>query len=98
MIAAAGGRYAAIAALTNIPATIFAVLLYEVFLADSDRPLTPQALEHVRLAHGNRRLTHTEEGPTVDASHIEKGQGSSGDSGKASVEAYEVAPEVRLRE
>jgi len=36
-IPAGGGRYAAIAALTNIPATLFAVFLYEIFLTDSDR-------------------------------------------------------------
>ena len=36
-IPAAGGRYAAIAALTNIPGTLFAVFLYEIFLTDSDR-------------------------------------------------------------
>ena len=34
---AAGGKYAAIAALTNIPATIIAVLIYEFFLTDPDR-------------------------------------------------------------
>ena len=36
---AAGGRYAAIAALTNIPATLFAICLYEIFFVDSDRGL-----------------------------------------------------------
>ena len=34
---AGGGPYAAIAALTNIPATLLAVCFYEVFLADSSR-------------------------------------------------------------
>lgn len=37
---ASGGRYAAIAALTNIPATLFAAFLYEFFLSDSDRGLS----------------------------------------------------------
>jgi hypothetical protein len=37
---ASGGTYAAIAALTNIPAMIFAVLLYEFFLTDPDRGST----------------------------------------------------------
>jgi hypothetical protein len=41
--------YCAIAALTNIPATLFAVFVYECFLADSARPINP---EHERyLAH-----------------------------------------------
>ena len=35
--AASGGSYAAIAALTNIPATLCAVIFYELFLADSSR-------------------------------------------------------------
>ena len=35
--AAAGGRYAAIAALVNIPAIVFGAYIYEVFLTDSDR-------------------------------------------------------------
>jgi glycerol uptake facilitator-like aquaporin len=34
---AAGGKYAAIAALTNIPAMIIAVLIYEYLLTDPDR-------------------------------------------------------------
>jgi hypothetical protein len=34
---ASGGSYAAIAALTNIPATLCAVLFYEFFLADTAR-------------------------------------------------------------
>lgn len=36
-ILASGGPYAALAALTNIPATMVGVLLYELFLADSQR-------------------------------------------------------------
>lgn len=34
---AAGGKYAAIAALTNIPATLFASLVYELIFVDSSR-------------------------------------------------------------
>jgi len=40
---AAGGRYAAIAALTNIPATVFAAFVYEMFLGSHTRILTPSA-------------------------------------------------------
>ncbi|EPS95510.1 hypothetical protein FOMPIDRAFT_1152048, partial [Fomitopsis schrenkii] len=42
---AAGGSYAAIAALTNIPATIAGGIFYYFILSDSDRVLTPAALE-----------------------------------------------------
>ncbi|KAH7908460.1 aquaporin-like protein [Hygrophoropsis aurantiaca] len=38
---AAGGPYAAISALTNIPATIFAALVYELFLGSATRTITP---------------------------------------------------------
>ncbi|KAH9894963.1 aquaporin-like protein [Cubamyces lactineus] len=38
---ASGGSYAAIAALTNIPATLLAVAFYEFVLADSSRVVTP---------------------------------------------------------
>jgi len=34
---AAGGKYAAIAALTNIPATLFATIVYELIFVDSSR-------------------------------------------------------------
>jgi hypothetical protein len=34
---ASGGKYAAVAALTNIPAMLFAIILYEIFLTDSAR-------------------------------------------------------------
>jgi hypothetical protein len=37
---ASGGKYAAIAALTNILAMLFAVILYEFLLADSSRGMT----------------------------------------------------------
>jgi len=91
---AAGGRYAAIAALTNIPATIFAVVLYEVFLTDSDRPITPQAMEHGHLAQGNRRVVQAEE-RALNADTVENGQSTGRGSGKASIETYEVAPGTR---
>ncbi|KAF8739413.1 hypothetical protein AX14_009783 [Amanita brunnescens Koide BX004] len=54
--AAAGGRYAAIAALTNIPATLFSVCLYEFFFADSDRVVPKAHLEYVRVAKNHKRL------------------------------------------
>ncbi|EIN03700.1 aquaporin-like protein [Punctularia strigosozonata HHB-11173 SS5] len=58
---AAGGRYAAIAALTNIPATMLAAAVYEFMFTDSSRVLTPAARDHLeghkahldRKAHGS---------------------------------------------
>jgi len=47
---AAGGPYAAIAALTNIPAMIIAVLIYEFMLTDSSRVL-PQAQRDFLIGH-----------------------------------------------
>ena len=44
LLTASGGRYAAIAALTNIPAILFGVTLYEFFLADSHRGASSSAL------------------------------------------------------
>lgn len=76
IVIAAGGRYAAIAALTNLIATIFAVVLYELLLVDSDKPLTPEAMMFGRLELGNRRL-HPQEIPEIEASVIDKGRNSS---------------------
>jgi len=89
---AGGGKYAAITALTNIPATLFAVILYEVFLVDSDRLVTPQALEFTHLAHGNRRFTSRH---ARDESTIERGYNPDDDSGKASITALEYASQTR---
>ncbi|KAG6813912.1 hypothetical protein H0H92_005761 [Tricholoma furcatifolium] len=47
---AAGGAYSAVAALTNIPATLFGAFLYEFFLTDSDR-----AFEYGVAHHNHRR-------------------------------------------
>ncbi|KAJ7204180.1 putative aquaporin 2 [Mycena pura] len=51
---ASGGAYAAIAALTNIPATLLAYVTYEFMLADSDRVVTSAHLEMIN-AHKNHR-------------------------------------------
>ncbi|KAG6813922.1 hypothetical protein H0H92_005771 [Tricholoma furcatifolium] len=53
---AAGGKYAAIAALTNIPATLFGGFLYEVFLTDSDRVVPTASLEYGNTLANHRRL------------------------------------------
>ncbi|KAI0371077.1 aquaporin-like protein [Pilatotrama ljubarskyi] len=51
--AAGGGSYAAIAALTNIPATLLAVAFYEFVLADSSRVITPAHVDFLagHIAH-----------------------------------------------
>lgn len=43
---ASGGSYAAIAALTNIPATLLATFVYELVLTDSSRGASPPVLSH----------------------------------------------------
>jgi len=55
---AAGGPYAAIAALTNIPATLLAALTYEFLHHDSSRVVAPAQAEQIRAyqAHLDRRL------------------------------------------
>ncbi|KAG9315326.1 aquaporin-like protein [Chiua virens] len=45
---ASGGPYAAIAALTNIPATLLAFFLYDTLLCSSTRTLTPQHVSFLR--------------------------------------------------
>ncbi|KAI6155692.1 aquaporin-like protein [Pisolithus tinctorius] len=45
---AAGGPYAAIAALTNIPATALAFIVYDLFLGSGTRTLTPYHVDFLR--------------------------------------------------
>ncbi|KAJ7633598.1 aquaporin-like protein [Mycena polygramma] len=51
---AGGGAYAALAALTNIPATLLSCVVYELMLSDSDR-VVPAAHLEVLNAHKNHR-------------------------------------------
>jgi len=53
---AAGGSYAAIAALTNIVATLFAFFVYEIFFVDSDRVVPKERVEYTRIATNHKRL------------------------------------------
>jgi hypothetical protein len=48
-LSASGGRYAALAALVNIPATLFGATLYEIFLTDTSRGLRSSHLTRVSL-------------------------------------------------
>ncbi|KAI0041921.1 aquaporin-like protein [Auriscalpium vulgare] len=77
---ASGGRYAAIAALTNIPATILAYLVYEIIFKDSSRIVTPAQKEfidghraheeHKAQMHQSRRLSNASD--VEDKGHEEK--------------------------
>jgi len=52
---AAGGPYAAIADLVNIPAIIFGAYLYEIFLTDSDRAVTSSQIDFHKYLHDHAR-------------------------------------------
>ncbi|KAJ6529688.1 aquaporin-like protein [Mycena capillaripes] len=70
---AAGGSYAAIAALTNIPATLLAHVVYELMLTDSDR-VVPAAHLEVINAHKNHRRMARAHTPDSDGHMEEKGR------------------------
>ncbi|KXN89102.1 Putative aquaporin-7-like protein 3 [Leucoagaricus sp. SymC.cos] len=53
-----GGRFAAISAPTNIPAMLFAALVYEMFLGDSRRVVTIEALNQMRVM--SNRITESD--------------------------------------
>jgi len=76
---ASGGRYAALAALTNIPATLFAAFLYEIFLTDSDRVVPGPNLDYL-AGHKNHLRVHIANGSDSVSSVTH---------GKAYVEALE---------
>ncbi|KAJ4481054.1 putative aquaporin 2 [Lentinula aciculospora] len=50
---AAGGRYAAIAALTSIPATMFGVFIHELFLTDYARVVPSAQREYMEVHHNH---------------------------------------------
>lgn len=47
--AASGGKYSAISTLTNIPATMLGVMIYEIFLTDSDRVMPAAQREYLNV-------------------------------------------------
>ncbi|TRM64676.1 putative aquaporin 2 [Schizophyllum amplum] len=55
---ASGGAYAAIAALTNIPAMLLAYVMYELLLMDTDRVIPAAQLDYLRV-HQNHARTGT---------------------------------------
>ncbi|KAI0683379.1 aquaporin-like protein [Cytidiella melzeri] len=94
---AAGGKYAAIAALANIPATILGAVFYEVFLLDSSRVITPIHVSHIgaHLAHQE----HCQHGKKPVRQDQETGKthqhGSFSDDGKAEIQTFEKANKSR---
>ncbi|KAH8822979.1 putative aquaporin 2 [Flagelloscypha sp. PMI_526] len=75
---ASGGSYAALAALTNIPAMLFAVFIYELFLSDSDRAIPAAQLEfqRVHMLHKRTGGQHAPEGSSTTSDVYEDGSGS----------------------
>jgi len=87
---ASGGAYAAIAALTNIPATILAVVVYEFFMVDSSRVLPPAQRDFLsgHKAHIDRKTDSNPANYYSNDKYIQE-NGSSTDDGKARVEMRE---------
>ncbi|KAJ7431661.1 aquaporin-like protein [Mycena galericulata] len=75
---AAGGSYAAIAALTNIPATLLACVTYELLLSDSDR-VVPAAHLEVINAHKNHRRMGAGRAHTPESESAHEGKGHVGE-------------------
>ncbi|KAF7335690.1 Glycerol uptake [Mycena venus] len=75
---AAGGSYAAIAALTNIPATLLACVVYELMLSDSDRVI-PNAHLEVINAHKNHRRMMRSQTPESDGNMNMENKGTVGE-------------------
>jgi len=81
---AAGGSYAAIAALVNIPATLLAAVVYELFLVDSDRVVAGSHLEFMNVAANHRRHPR----PAEDDNHVDADDSS---QEKPTIAMYEQA-------
>jgi len=60
---AIGGRYAVIAALTNIPATLLGVCIYEFFLIDSDRAISGSHMEFINHKASHGRIEELSDDP-----------------------------------
>jgi len=74
---AAGGPYAAISALVNIPGLLFGAYIYEIFLTDSDRVMTPAQLDFFKYLGGHGRLQLIPHNPNhADANNTHNGSSS----------------------
>ncbi|KAJ6552524.1 aquaporin-like protein [Mycena sp. CBHHK59/15] len=70
---AGGGAYAALAALTNIPATLLACVTYQLMLTDSDRVIPSAHLEVLNAHKNHRRLINAQSSET-DSNLADKGK------------------------
>ncbi|KAF8149957.1 aquaporin-like protein [Crassisporium funariophilum] len=82
---ASGGRYAAIAALVNIPGTLLAACIYEVFLTDSDRVVSASHLQFMDHNANHGRLQPYGDHPH----HTHKGDSDTSSQEKANITTLE---------
>ncbi|KAJ7622149.1 aquaporin-like protein [Roridomyces roridus] len=75
---AGGGSYAAMAALTNIPATLLAYLTYDLLLSDSDRVIPAVHLEVIN-AHKNHRRVGSGRSLTPESEGMDHEKGGVGE-------------------
>ncbi|OBZ67054.1 Glycerol uptake facilitator protein [Grifola frondosa] len=81
---AGGGPYAAIAALTNIPATLAAAVFYELVFTDSSRVITPSHVDFIAGHHAHAEHSENAHGLPKMTSFT-----NSSDEGKAQVHTVE---------
>ncbi|KAG7091221.1 hypothetical protein E1B28_010272 [Marasmius oreades] len=69
-----GGAYGAITALTNIPATLLAALLYQIFMVDSARVVPQAHLENIDIHryHGNNPGNELDDRNSAISNSVEK--------------------------
>ncbi|KDR76189.1 hypothetical protein GALMADRAFT_464632 [Galerina marginata CBS 339.88] len=84
---AKGDGFSAISSLVNIPATVFAAVLYEIFFTDSDRVIDASHLDYIRV-HANHARLPTPHGEKQDPNR----PASTGSTEKGTVDMYENAP------
>ncbi|KAK7027994.1 hypothetical protein VNI00_015080 [Paramarasmius palmivorus] len=82
---ASGGSYAAIAALTNIPATLLAFVIHELFHADYARVI-PSAQREFMMVH-QHHANNTVAGAGQHGTNVERSSSSTGE--KAEIEVLE---------
>ncbi|KJA26276.1 hypothetical protein HYPSUDRAFT_199026 [Hypholoma sublateritium FD-334 SS-4] len=88
-VEAKGTSYSAITALVNIPATLFAAFIYEIFLVDSDAAVAPESLKMIQHHQNHARLGHAS-GHAAPVPHSEDTDTSSNE--KRSIRQFENVP------
>jgi len=91
---AKGGAYSAIAALTNIPATLVAAFIYEFFIVDSDRVVAASHLEFMNHHANHRRLRRKGNGERRNSVQSMVDLGDSSSQEKPSITTFEHAPGI----